>query len=200
MYKQRDDDIVYTGPVWDFDLAFDNDNRTYPVNSKSDFIYRSGGSSAGNMRTFVDRIVINDSQAKAMLVELWDEARQNGLNKESLTLYIDSLEAELQQSQELNFKRWPIMQNWVHQNPHIWGSYEQEVQNVRRFISQRVEWMDKRLNYTFVPSSIADVRIDLDQPYQVFTISGRYCGKSLHGQPHGVYIVRQGNMAHKVTL
>ena len=200
MYKQRDDDIVYTGPVWDFDLAFDNDNRTYPVNSKSDFIYRSGGSSAGNMRTFVDRIVINDSQAKAMLVELWDEARQNGLNKESLTLYVDSLEAELQQSQELNFKRWPIMLDWVHQNPHIWGSYEQEVQNVRRFISQRVEWMDKRLNYTFVPSSIADVRIDLDQPYQVFTISGRYCGKSLHGQPHGVYIVRQGNMAHKVTL
>ena len=200
MYKQRDDDIVYTGPVWDFDLAFDNDNRTYPVNSKSDFVYRSGGSCAGNMRTFVDRIVINDSQAKAQLVQLWDEARQNGLNKESLTLYVDSLEAELQQSQELNFMRWPIMLDWVHQNPHIWGSYEQEVQNVRRFISQRVGWMDKRLNYTFVPSSIADVRIDLDQPYQVFTISGHYCGKSLNGHPHGVYIVRQGNITHKVIL
>ena len=30
MYKERDDDKVYTGPVWDFDLAFDNDDRTYP--------------------------------------------------------------------------------------------------------------------------------------------------------------------------
>ena len=199
MYKQRDDEIVYTGPVWDFDLAFENDNRTYPVNSKSDYIYRSGGSCTGSMRSFVDRIVINDSQAKARLVELWDEARQNGLNQENLTAYIDSLEAELQQSQELNFMRWPIMNSRVHQNPRIWGSYAQEVQNVRRFISQRVGWMDKRLNYTFVPSSIAEVRIDHDRPYQVFTLSGRFCGNSLNGQLRGVYILRQGNMTYKVV-
>ena len=198
MYKQRDDDIVYTGPVWDFDLAFNNDDRTYPVNSKSDYIYRSGGSCTGNMRSFVDRIVINDSKSKALLVELWDEARQNGLNQESLITCVDSLEAELQQSQELNFMRWPIMQQRVHQNPRVWGSYAQEVQNVRSFLSERVTWMDKRLNYTFVPSSIADAHISYDQPYQVFTISGRYCGKSLDGQNHGVYIVRQGNKTHKV--
>lgn len=200
MYKQRDDDIVYTGPVWDFDLAFNNDNRTYPVNSKNDFIYRSGGSCTGNMRSFVDRIVINDSQAKTRLVELWDEARQNGLNQESLIACVDSLEEELQQSQELNFMRWPIMQDRVHQNPRIWGSYAEEVQNVRRFISERVEWMDKRLNYTFIPSSITDMDIDYDQPYLIYTISGRYCGKNFRGQPHGVYIVRQGNKAHKIIL
>ncbi len=198
MYKQRDDDMVYTGPVWDFDLAFENDNRTYPVNSKKDFIYRSGGSCTGNMRSFVDRIVISNAKAKALLVELWDEARQGGLNQGSLVEYVDSMEAELQQSQELNFKRWPIMNNWVHQNPHIWGSYAQEVQNVRRFISERVEWMDKRLNYTFIPTDIADIHFDSAQPYQVFTVSGRYCGNTLDGQGHGVYIVKQGDQAHKV--
>ena len=200
MYKQRDDDIVYTGPVWDFDLAFDNDNRTYPVNSKKDFIYRSGGSCTGNMRSFVDRIVISNAKAKALLVELWDEARQGGLSQESLVEYVDSMEAELQQSQELNFKRWPIMNNWVHQNPHIWGSYAQEVQNVRRFISERVGWMDKRLNYTFIPSGISYAHVNLDQPYRVYTVSGRYCGNSLKGQVHGVYIVKQGNAVQKIIL
>ena len=50
MYKQRNDRLFYTGHVWDFDLAFNNDNRTYPVNSKTDYIYRSGGSYSGNMR------------------------------------------------------------------------------------------------------------------------------------------------------
>ena len=200
MYKQRDDDIVYTGPVWDFDLAFDNDNRTYPVNSKKDFIYRSGGSCTGNMRSFVDRIVISNAKAKALLVELWDEARQGGLSQESLVEYVDSMEAELQQSQELNFKRWPIMNNWVHQNPHIWGSYAQEVQNVRRFISERVEWMDKRLNYTFIPSGISYAHVNLNQPYRVYTVSGRYCGNSLKGQVHGVYIVKQGNAVQKIIL
>jgi hypothetical protein len=200
MYKQRDDDIVYTGPVWDFDLAFDNDNRTYPVNSKVDYIYRSGGSCTGNMRSFVDRIVIYNSVAKTRLLGLWDEVRQNGLNQESLTDFVDSLEAELEQSPELNFMRWPIMNNMVHQNPRIWGSYAQEVQNVRRFIRERVEWMDKRLNYTFIPSDISDARIQFEQPYQVFTVSGRYCGKNLEGQNHGVYIVKQGNSVQKIIL
>ena len=200
MYKERDDDLIYTGPVWDFDLAFNNDNRTYPVNSKRDYIYRSGGSCAGNMRSFVDRIVISDAQAKARLVEIWDEARQNGLSQESLVECVDQMEAELAQSQELNFKRWPIMMDYVHQNPTIWGSYSAEVENVRRFIKERVQWMDNRLNYTFIPSSIADVDIHFDEPYQVFTISGSYCGKSLSGQPRGAYIVRQGNKTRKVIL
>ena len=37
MYKQRDNDTIFTGPVWDFDLAFENDKRTYPVNAKTDY-------------------------------------------------------------------------------------------------------------------------------------------------------------------
>ena len=96
MYKERDNDTMYTGPVWDFDLAFNNDNRTYPVNNKRDYIYRSGGSCAGNMRSFVDRIVVSDANAKSQLVEIWDEARQSGLTEEYMVAYIDSLENALQ--------------------------------------------------------------------------------------------------------
>ena len=69
---------------------------------------------------------------------------------------IDSLEQQLQQSQQLNFIRWPIMNTYVHQNPTLWGSYQAEVQNVRRFIKERIAWMDKKLNYTYVPQGIAD--------------------------------------------
>ena len=198
MYKERDDDKVYTGPVWDFDLAFDNDDRTYPVNAKSDYIYRSGGSCTGRMRNFVDRIVVYDAAAKALLLEIWDEARQNGLSQESLEACVDQLEAELEQSQALNFLRWPIMQTRVHQNPRTWGNYANEVQNVRRFIKERVAWMDKKLGYTFIPSSIADVPINYDAPYEVFTLSGRHCGKSLDGLARGVYVVRQGGRTQKV--
>ena len=199
MYKQRDDDIVYTGPVWDFDLAFDNDNRTYPVNSKSDYIYRSGGSCTGRMRNFVDRIVVYDVSARTQLLELWDEVRQKGLTEESLVAYVDQMEEELSQSQELNFLRWPIMQSWVHQNPRIWGSYTKEVENVRRFIKERVAWLDKKLGYTYVPSPIVELQIDYNEPYEVFTLSGRACGNSLEGQSRGIYIVRQGGKARKVV-
>ena len=210
MYKERDDDMVYTGPVWDFDLAFENDERTYPVNSKSDYIYRSGGSCAGRMRNFVDRIVISDASSRARLVEIWDEARQAGLCKESLVACVDSLEAELAQSQELNFLRWPIMRTKVHQNPKIWGNYTKEVQNVRRFIGERVDWMDKRLGYTFTPNDIAEVSlddkassvssIDFTKPYEVFTLSGMACGNNLEGLAHGIYIVRQGGKRAKIKI
>ena len=50
MYKNRENDTIFTGPVWDFDIAFENDNRTYPINGKKDFVYRSGGSTTGNMQ------------------------------------------------------------------------------------------------------------------------------------------------------
>ena len=79
MYKQRNDDLLYTGPVWDFDLAFDNDNRTFPVCNKSDFIYRSGGSTAGKMRELVDNFVLRDEDSIAQLLNIWDKARQSGL-------------------------------------------------------------------------------------------------------------------------
>ena len=137
--------------------------------------------------------------ARARLLEIWDEARQNGLTKESLVAYVDQLEAELEQSQTLNFLRWPIMNTKVHQNPRIWGSYSQEVQNVRSFISERVDWMDRKLNYTYVPSAITEVNINFNEPYEVYSLSGRYCGHNLHGQGHGVYIVRQKGKTLKVV-
>ena len=201
MYKDRNDDIIYTGPVWDFDLAFENDNRTYPVNSLTDYIYRTKGSCAGNMRSFVNSIVINNAKAKAKLLDIWDEVRQDGLNDEYMTEYIDQWEDSLQQSQQLNFLRWPIMNQKVHQNPKLWGSYKAEVQNVRRFMKERFAWMDKRLNYTFVPSAIqTSVQMAEDQPTVVYSLSGLLMGNSLHGLPAGTYIVRKGQQVRKVVV
>ena len=200
MYKDRNDDLMYTGPVWDFDLAFENDTRTYPINNKSDYVYRSGGSCAGNMKSFVDKIVINNAAARQQMVDIWDEARHAELTEEHLADWIDQMEAELDQSQKLNFMRWDIMNTKVHQNPKVWGSYKAEVQNVRRFIKERLLWMDKRLGYTYVPSAISQVAIDYTQPYEVFSSSGLSYGHSLSGLKAGVYIVRQGHAAKKVVV
>ena len=200
MYKDRDDDMMYTGPVWDFDLAFNNDQRTYPVNSKTDYIYRSGGSCAGNMRSFTDKIVVNDANAKKQLVEIWDEARQGGLTEENMVAYIDSLESVLQQSQKLNFIRWPMMNQLVHQNFKIWGSYEAEVENVRDFMKESIDWMDRKLNYTYNPTGIIDMCVDTSKPYQVFTLSGRNCGDNINSQRPGIYILRQGMAVKKVIV
>ena len=212
MYKERDDSKVYTGPVWDFDLAFENDGRTYPINNKSDYIYRSGGSCAGNMRGFVDRIV-NNAAAKLQLYDIWDEVRMGGLTDEHMQQCVDSLATLLSASQRLNFMRWPIINEYVHQNPRIYGSYEGEVNNVRNFITKRFEWMDNKLGYTYVPptpepepepepepSAVSLHHIDYGHPYRVYTLDGIYCGNDLQSLVPNIYIVRQGQAVRKVVI
>ena len=186
MYKDRGDDKIYTGPVWDFDLAFENDNRTYPIMNLKDWIYRTKGSCAGNMRTFVNNIVVNNSAAKAQLKEIWGEVRQAGLTEEYMTDYIDAWEQTLVESQELNFMRWPIMNQYVHQNPRLWGSYQAEVQNVRRYMKERITWIDNKLGYVYVPSGIDMVQTAQDERHAIYDLSGRQVDKSK--MKAGVYI------------
>ena len=200
MYKQRDEDLLHVGPVWDFDLAFNNDTRTNPINSKSDFVYRSGGSVTGNMKTFVDNIVINDANAKKQMLDIWDEARQSGLNEENLIPFIDRWAEELDQSQQLNFLRWPIMNQLVQKNFKIWGSYQAEVDNVKDFLKERFAWMDKKLGYTYKSNGIRALPLDKSQPYQVFSFSGQFCGNSIESLTPGIYFLRQESATQKIIV
>ena len=148
MYKDRYDTQFYVEPVWDFDLAFENDDRTYPICNNTDYIYRTNGSAAGNFQSIVDRIIITDTGSKTDLRDLWANVRYfNGINTEELQAYVDSVAGELMESQALNFIRWPIMNKKVHQNPRLWGSYEAEVKNVKDYLARRIAWMDKILRY-----------------------------------------------------
>ena len=200
MYKHRMNDTIFVGPVWDFDIAFDNDQRTYPVNSKKDFLYRSGGSNTGNMKKFVDDIVVNDAEAKAKMLEIWGEARENGLTEQHLLDFIDNIEKKLQESQELNFMRWPMMNELVHENPTVWGSYTEEVENVSRFITERLIWMDNKLGYTYNPSGIIEATVDFAKPYQIYDLLGRSYSGSVRHLPQGLYIVKQGKNFKKIQV
>lgn len=147
LYKKRSNDTLFIGPVWDFDLAFDNDNRTYPINNLGDYIYRTNGSTTGYWKRLVDKIVVNDASSKQQLALIWEQARRSGLTEEAFVNYIDAQEEMLNQSQHFNFLRWPIMNQYVHQNPRIWGSYAKEVDNVRKYFKKRLTWMDNKLGF-----------------------------------------------------
>lgn len=199
-YKKRGEDKIYTGPVWDFDIAFDNDYRTYPVNNKADFVYRSGGSSAGNMKSFVDRILLLDPNTLLEVKKIWGEARENGLNEEYLCAWIDSMSIEMDRSQQLNFMRWNILNSKEHMNPVARGSYANEVAYLKEYIAKRVEWMDKKLGYIY--TSVEDIVL-YDTYYRVWDILGRqiYQGESLPVLDRGVYIIQHnGTVKTKMII
>ncbi len=186
MYKHRGDDAFYTGPVWDFDLAFENDYRTFPINDKTDFVYRSGGSCCGQMKEFVDRIAVYSDAAREQMLNIWAEARQDKITAQYLLDFIDRYESNLQQTQRLNFLRWPIMDIKVQKNPVVWGGYAEEVQNVRRYLQERLEWMDNKLGYE-EPSGINSTAYsDLKDKDTWYSLDGR----KLNGKPtvKGLYI------------
>ena len=218
MYKDRNDQVLHTGPVWDFDIAFDNDNRTYPIhNTAGDFLYRFGQSSAANgMRDFADRIIIDDKRTADDISRIWSRARnEHNLSAESMMAYADRLARELDASQQLNFMRWPIMNEWVHQNPQLWGSYAAEVNNVKSYLTQRFDDLDKLMRYdpeysgvTLPASPLSGIVlrrgcITCGGDFEVYTPDGRLVFSGYGSTPalqRGIYIVRSGKATAKVAV
>ena len=56
--KEWNDDKIYFVPVWDFDLAFDNDERLYPTISKSAFCFKLCDSD-GTVKDFIQALIGN---------------------------------------------------------------------------------------------------------------------------------------------
>jgi hypothetical protein len=147
MWKTRFSEKFVCAPVWDFDIAFENDNRTYPVNTRwgNEWMATCAGSSAaGNAKELVRRI-LTDVNFNNQLRTIWNSYRKSAATKQALLATVDSCANLLNNSQKLNFLRWQIMNQFVHQNPVIHGSYEAEVANVKKFINDRIDWLDNKL-------------------------------------------------------
>ena len=145
LYKERGDDHFYTGPVWDAELALENDQNTYPANERMDWTYKVRDT--GNWTQFVGR-VISDQSVFAELQEKWAKLRKKGnFEPEDVAADVDSLREEVRGSAYYNFVRWPYLTQYISLNPLVPGSWDAEVDRVRDFVRDRVAWMDEMLSY-----------------------------------------------------
>lgn len=143
MYKDISDGKLYAGPTWDHDLSFDNDYTSHPINGLNNYVFCTKGRAASDaIRRVTERIIRQDPEAKELLIEIWEEAYENGGLKK-LIEYADETERLIQESQELNFKRWPILDEKVHMNFQALGSHKAEVQFVKTCINDRLVMFDK---------------------------------------------------------
>ena len=143
MYKDAKDGKLYAGPTWDHDLSFDNDYRSYPVNANNDFIFLFVPSPASDaVRDITRRIVKEDPEAKNLLAQYWNQALEEG-DLKTLPEYLDQTYVLLQESQELNFKRWDILDSQVHMNFQALGTYEAEVNFLKNCLKERLVKFDE---------------------------------------------------------
>lgn len=157
MYKKRGNDTIYTGPVWDHDLAFDNDARTHEKLSNtqySNWAYYYG-SSYGSIpptitntptKTFWNNILADSIAVHKMQAE-WARLRSSkAVDKDELDAIIDHYYDMLGGvAQDMNFSRWDILNDYIHQNYTIRGTYEAEVNYLKTYLGYRIPWMDNKL-------------------------------------------------------
>ena len=146
LYKERDDDLFHFGPVWDFDLSMDNDQRTYPANGQPDWLFNYGSAVTG-LRSFVNRI-LSDPSAVDRLSSIWGNLRDSGaFSQDSLWAFVDSLGAVMDESQKLNFTRWDNLGQLLTLQQFAPGTYQGELDIIKNYLDERIRWIDKKLGY-----------------------------------------------------
>lgn len=225
MYKKRGSDKYCFGPVWDFDIAYENDGRTYPINDNSEWIFASTGSTANGARAMMSAI-ISVASIDDELKMVWSKYRNSGaITKDKLWKVVDDYATELNESQKLNFEVWDIMDIKVHENPMIWGSYEAEVQNVKDYIANRIDWMDYKLDFHSALNTVNASKIQHwiqahelsikglseNAKVEIMDLTGRLVKKAICSESYqtnldrGVYVVRvtdslSGNKTFKCLI
>jgi len=169
-YKDKDSNgggKLVMGPIWDFNLGFGNAD------------YYDGGPVERFMVNF--RVPDGDFQFPFWWKKLWDEPafnealrrrwhalRSTTLRTDSLLLRIDATAALLDEAQQRNFTRWPVLGEYVWPNAVVEGSYGGELVYLKTWIRDRLGWIDAMLPP--VPTAVAS---DPARP-EAFQLVGPY--------------------------
>ena len=141
MYKEKKDEKFYFGPVWDFDIAYDNDYGVYPNRYKK-FIFEYGYT-RGSTTKLIEKILIDKNVIKTIKI-LWKNTFEYKLKDNYLNKYINELVKTINESQRLNFIRWKILNKAIKlRNPVIKYTYENEIKFLKEFVENRTQWMNK---------------------------------------------------------
>jgi CotH protein. len=133
VYKKQNDDKVYFGPAWDYDIAFGNVNY--------DECDKYTGWHARRAEWYQQ--FFSYPEFERMVKDRWTELRTGELA--DIHPFITSLAEQMNISQRKNFERWPILNVAVWPNPAVSGSYEGEVQYLKSWLTSRLDWIDEQL-------------------------------------------------------
>lgn len=199
MYKDRNDPKLHVGPIWDVDLGFDNDIRHYPIDNKRDYLYLTGSVAGENFRSAITRMVLTDSGSKKALQETWSRLREYGnFTSEYFSDRIDEWSAEIDESQQLNFRRWNILNTLVHQNPRALGSFKAEVEAVKEYLTKRFARLDSFIGRVPVSSGVDGVETAPATKVRYITPSGLKADPA--NLTPGIYIRLTPKGAEKIVV
>jgi spore coat protein CotH len=136
LFKKRNDDKIYTGPIWDFDKAANNDNRL------GDQVNGLMSNSAFEPRIWFKRLMM-DQAFRQRIRNRWNELKPK---IQAVPSMIGPLQKKLAVSQVRNFTKWDILNKQSYLELYVSGSYEGEITYLRNFLTNHIAWLDTKFN------------------------------------------------------
>lgn len=133
IYKKRLDDKLYFGPMWDYDIAFNNDNRL------GDATLKLMRQNAFIPRTWIEQMWLDPWFQKAVW-RRWQQITANNLLG-TLNTYIDETVSLINISEQLNFRKWNILNTRVYFEEYLFNTYGEGVDYLKTYLSQRVSFL-----------------------------------------------------------
>ena len=165
-YKEMDEDHLFWGPLWDYDIAYANDDRKGDTSRQlmRDVSYGS------NMRTWIERMW-TDPWFTALIARRWEQAVNDGL-EDFMLQKVDSLATLLDASQKLNFQKWGINQKVLRERV-LYSTYAQYVNDLRDYISKHIDYLSEVFEQ-YVPEEpkpkIPDFKADTLKYYAICNV------------------------------
>jgi hypothetical protein len=166
MYKKKDSNggKLHFGPLWDFNLAFGNFDFVCSPDPEG-WVYQFRGT-CDNWHPFWVAKLAEIPQVSHQTNCRWMELRTGPLHTDTLMQFIDDNFELLEDANERNFERWEIIGDYVWPNDYVGESYQDEVEFLKFWLTQRLTWMDDNmigdcdlLNVSVDESSIVDINV-----------------------------------------
>ena len=157
-YKDRGNDTIYFGPVWDFDLGFDNSRDFYPTNEKKNFAFKFA-SSDGTTKTLVTHILSNNIVLKKVK-DTWNEMTNTVFTKEAVLGFLDEQIKNINESQRLNFIKWDVLKKRLFMEARCRGSFQKEADYLKKFIAERFDVYGEIVKNATKESIINEIKKD----------------------------------------
>jgi hypothetical protein len=143
MFKDRNGKLNM-GPVWDYNLSLGN--ADYLEGWKPDGWYYDL-ISAGDYPWW--RRLFEDPDFQMRYADRWFILRKNLFDTTVLLQGIDDIVDLLGEAQVRNFDRWSILGTYVWPNWFIAQTYQQEIDWMKDWLRQRLDWMDSQIGIEF---------------------------------------------------
>ncbi len=135
IYKEKGDDKIYWGPLWDYDIAFNNCDR---IGDVTNALMTDRGFGDNLTNVWVKRMW-TDPWFANLINDSYKQLVANGL-EDHVIAKIDELASLLSESQARNFAKWPINQK-VYNEIVLFNSYQEGIDYLKKFVRNHISYL-----------------------------------------------------------